>query len=116
MQEAEQLARLEQQLAERGVGSETATPIASPGGSSGLTLFEGAGHSRSGGSGGGQSSNDGSGLAMVLESGGLTSSLGVGEIDIEGWGTDAGDVDLLLQDLQHSSSSSESESESEAEL
>ena len=108
-QEVEQLSRLEPQLGD-GLGSDPSTPFASPPtslheGSSGMSLFERAGHS------GRRGHHDSSGSAMVLESGGVARS--PGEIDVEGWDEGSGDVDLLLQDLQHSSSSSESDSESE---
>ena len=49
---------------------------------------------------------------MVLESGAAPSP---GDIDVEGWDEEAEGVDMLLQDLEHSSSSSESDSESEME-
>ena len=58
----------------------------------------------------------GSESAMVLLESGVVPSHGGGDvIDVEGWEEEGEGVDVLLQDLQHSSSSSESENESEME-
>ncbi len=115
MQESELIVKLESRLGETD-DSTTTTPFGSPPGSvpegsSSRDMFDLS------------QSQTGVGAMVLLDSGAVASPGGGEVIDVEGWGEEGGEgverwgegVDVLLQDLQHSSSSSESESESEGE-
>ena len=109
LQDADHFLTLETRLVEHEGSSLAPTPLGSPPSSvqdSSFDMFD-MGHS--------QLSQASSNSAMVLESG-VGGEVGEGgDIDVEGWEEGGEDVNLLLQDLQHSSSSSDSDSESEME-